>query len=167
MRATRKCLILIFGILLAACDGNTSRTIDVTADQEESMCHLLFATASTGPVPKQASAEMGDAPSVSAQGIKMPVELREFEDGMGGFVKLSLDPADAQPVFLLLDEAIPFEVVHEDGSTVDFVEAAEESALCEDAGGRYSWFVEDGTNYLKFGPTDDADSLNFVLSTVD
>jgi hypothetical protein len=151
---------------LAACDDGSAREIDVSAEQEASMCDVLAGSASTGPVPKQASADEAQAPNLSAQGIKQQVELTEFEGAYGGYLKLTIDPAAETPVFLLLDEAVPLEIVRADGSSAPFFEGAEESALCDEAGGRYSWFVSKSVNYLLFGPTD-VTSLDLVLETVD
>ncbi len=156
----------LVGLLFAACDAGSSREIDVTPAQEQAMCDILSSDPSTGPVPKQAAAAIAGAPGLSAAATKMPVELTDFQGGKGGYVRLTLDPANETPVFLMFDESVPFAVVREDGSTVSFFEEAEESELCDAARGRYSWFVEKSVNYLVFGPTE-ATSLDLVLETVD
>jgi hypothetical protein len=168
MNGTKRLMIALgmLGIPLAACDEATPREIDVTPAQEQAMCDVLASNPSTGPVPKQAAEQIADAPNLSAAGTKQPVELTDFQGAQGGYLELTIDPANEAPVFLLLDATVPFAVVREDGSTVSFFEEAQESELCDEAGGRYSWFVEKSTNYLVFGPTDQT-SLNLVLETVD
>jgi hypothetical protein len=140
--------------------------IQVSADQEQAMCDMLIATVGTGPVPITAGADMESAPGIDAQPGKKPVTLTDFEGQNGGYLRLSIDPANNTPVFIMFDDPMPFEVVREDGEVVDFDDAAEGSDLCDAAAGRYTWWVSVSENYLLFGPTE---QLNFdlVLEVVD
>jgi hypothetical protein len=176
MKTAKFPVILMFLCALAAasagCDGDARDGGDAGADigvgaaQEQAMCDVLSATVGTGPIPVQASADLAGAPGMSAQPGKKPVTLTAFEGQNGGYVRLTLEPALATPVLLMLDEAIPFAAVREDGAAVDLHDAADGSELCPIAGGRYTWFVSGSTNYLRFGPTEHV-SFNVVLEPVD
>jgi hypothetical protein len=169
--AIRTISSLVLATGLSACDldsrgDNTAADFDVSAEQEQSMCDILTATVGTGPVPALAGADMESASAISAQPGKKPITLTDFEGQHGGYVRLSIDPASYTPVFLMFDDAMPFEVVREDGEAVDFHDAADSSDLCPAAGGRYTWAVSESTNYLVFGPTDNV-NFDLVLETID
>lgn len=156
---------------LAACGedtrGNDGATdIEVSAEQEQSMCDILTEPVGTGPIPALAGADMESASAINAQPGRKPITLTDFDGQHGGYVRLSIDPTSYTPVFLMFDEAMPFEVVREDGEVVEFHEAADSSDLCPAAGGRYAWSVHESPNYLVFGPTDNVD-FYLVLETVD
>jgi hypothetical protein len=162
---------LALALAPAACGGDdggadAAADIDVSADQEQAMCDILSAAVGTGPIPALAGADAQSAAAISAQPGKKPVTLTDFEGLHGGYLRLTVDPALGKAVLLMLDEAMPFEVVLEDGETVDLHDAADGSDLCTAAAGRYTWFVSGGTNYLVFGPTEHVD-FNLVIETVD
>ena len=165
-------LPLVLAMGLAACGADERggagepADIEVTADQEQAMCDVLTTTVGTGPIPVTTSADMESAPGIDAQPGKKPVTLTDFEGQNGGYLRLSIDPANNTPVFIMFDDPMPFEVVREDGEVVDFDDAAEGSDLCAAAGGRYTWFVSSSTNYLAFGPTENV-NFDLMLETVD
>jgi hypothetical protein len=147
-------------------DGGPDPTIDVSAEQEEAMCDVLTSEPGTVPASIYAGADMESAPSLDVGPGKKLIHLIAFEGENGGYLRLTLDPALEAPVILMFEDAMPLAVVREDGSTVDFFEAAEGSDLCAAAGGRYTWFVSGSTNYLAFGPTENV-NFDLVLETVD
>jgi hypothetical protein len=147
-------------------DGGPDPTIEVSAAQEQAMCDLLAADPGTLPAPLYAGPDMESAPPLDVGPGKKPIHLTDFEGQNGGYLRLTLDPAADAPVILMFEDAMPLEVVREDGSIVDFFEAAEGSDLCAAAGGRYTWFVSGSANYLVFGPTENV-NFDLVLETVD
>jgi hypothetical protein len=146
--------------------GNAAATIEVSAEQEQAMCDLLASDPGTLPAPLYAGADVESAPALDVGPGKKPIHLTDFEGQNGGYLRLTLDPALDASVILMFEDAMPLEVVLGDGSIVEFFEAAEGSDVCAAAGGRYTWFVSGGANYLKFGPTENV-NFDLVLETVD
>jgi hypothetical protein len=140
--------------------GGADPTIEVGAEQEEAMCDLLMGEPGTVPAPLYAGADPASAPALDVEPGKKPIHLTDFEGQNGGYLRLTLDPALGEPVLLMHEDAMPFAVELEDGSAVEPFEAGAGSELCPGAGGRYTWFVSGGANYLVFGPTE---NVNFDL----
>ena len=161
-------LALGLAAALGACAGDEGAppAIDVGAEQEEAMCEILAAGYGTGPVPVDAAAELADAPGISAVPGRRPVVLADLGSDWGGYLRLSVDPANESPVILMFDEPMQFAAVLEDGSPVDLVDATAGSELCPEAAGRYTWYVAGGENYLEFSGADNP-TFNLVLEVVD
>jgi hypothetical protein len=139
--------------------------IQVSAEREQAMCDDLNSNPSTAPIPKTAGAEIGDGGAINAAAGKKVIEFVDFEGQKGGFIRLAIDPANQSAVFLMLDDAVGFAAVHDDGSEVDYLESGDSSELCPEAQGRYLWIVEESENHLRFGPTS-ASSVALVIETL-
>ena len=146
--------------------GGEDPTIDVSAEQEQAMCDILTSDVGTGLATIYAGADAESAPPLDAGPGRKPIHLAELEGQNGGYLRLTVDPANDSPVILMFDDPIPVEVVLEDGAAVEFFEEASGSDLCDAAGGRYTWFVSGSANYLVFGPTDEV-NFNLVLEIVE
>ncbi|MFO8072843.1 MAG: hypothetical protein R6V85_13300 [Polyangia bacterium] len=156
-------------IASAACDtedrssGLDEGEIVVGAEQEEAMCENLSTEPSTGQVPKTAGTALGEGGAIDASSGRKTVELVEYEEQNGGYLRLSINPDDNTPVFMMLDADVPFAAVREDGTEVDEIDAGE--PVCTEAAVRSLWIVSEFENHLRFGPTD-LSSLHIVLETV-
>ena len=166
-------LVMIVAAALSLGCGDSGRDgdddeyqIEVSAEQESEMCDDLVTASSTSPVPKTAGAEIGAGGAIDAQPGRKEILLTDFEGELGGYIRLSINPDNETPVFLLFDTDLPFAAVDSGGAEVDYVEHSDGSSLCEDAAGRYLWVVTGSENHLRFGPTDE-ESLFLVLETVD
>jgi hypothetical protein len=158
-------------VAAAACGGDDDDSgleqtpIQVSEERELAMCDDLNSNPSTSQVPKTAGGAIGEGGAVNGAPGKKEIEFVDFEGQNGGFIRLAIDPAKQQPVFLMLDADVGFAAVHEDGSEVDYLEAGASSDLCPEAEGRYLWVVKDSENHLRFGPTA-AGSVAIVIETL-
>jgi len=164
-------LVLGAFLALAACgsgggEEESALQIDVSQEQEEQLCEILSSDVTTTPLAVDATPSIADADGIAATAGKKPVVLAEIDGGYGGYLKITLDPANQSPVILMFDEPMSFEPVLEDGSKVELVDAADGSELCDAAEGRYTWYVSGGTNYLSFSGAESA-AFNLVFETVD
>ena len=137
---------------------------EIGAEQEQAMCDRLFASSSTGALPKTAGAMIGEGGAVDATAGRKTVNLVDFEGQKGGYVRLSVSPDNESPVFLMQIQDVPFAAVHEDGTEVDYYDAGD--PVCTDAEGRYLWIVRGSENHLRFGPTS-ATSIDIVIEVVE
>lgn len=163
-------LVTAVALALAGCGlgdrdtGLEEEPPEIGAEQEQAMCDALFSSSSTGALPKTAGASIGEGGALDAAAGRKTINLVDFEGQKGGFVRLSINPENLTPVFLMHAQDVPFAAVHEDGTEVDYYDAGD--AVCADAKGRYLWIVQDSENHLRFGPTP-ADSVDIVIEVVE
>jgi hypothetical protein len=165
--------VTLTGPVLAAClaacsidgrgDDDTGDPIAVSAEQEQGMCPAL---GSSTYKPRSAGSTKDACDAIDAQAGCKQITLADFEGKKGGYLELALDPSAQTPVFLLADAPVPLRVERADGTHAAFLESGDSSDLCPAAGGRYLWVVEESTNYLVFGPTDET-TVNIALETVE
>jgi hypothetical protein len=145
-------------------DGLEEVPPEIGAEQEAAMCERLYSSSSTGALPKTAGAAIGEGGAVDAAAGRKTINLVDFEGQQGGYVRLSINPENETPVFLMHAQDVPFAAVHEDGTEVDYEDAKE--PVCTDAEGRYLWVVKGAENHLRFGPTS-ASSVDLVVEVVE
>ncbi|MDD5306690.1 MAG: hypothetical protein PHU25_05150 [Deltaproteobacteria bacterium] len=161
--------LLLIALAAANCslggrgDDDTAGEVSVSADQEERMCPAL---GSSTYKPRSAGPSKDSCDAIDAQAGCKQIALADFEGKKGGYLELAMEPSAETPVFLLIDAPVPFRVERADGTQADFLESGKSSELCQAAGGRYLWIVDQATNYLVFGPTDE-EIVNITLETVD
>ncbi|MBW2531908.1 MAG: hypothetical protein JRI55_10520 [Deltaproteobacteria bacterium] len=144
-------------------DPDSGEPIEVSEAQELDMCDNFGASTYK---PVSAGADIDSCGAVDAQPGLKRIALAEINGGRGGLLRLSLQPENESPAFLMLDTELPFRVVREDDSEVHFLEEGLSSDLCDEARGRYLWIVDGSTNYLEFGPTA-VESVDLVLEVVE
>jgi hypothetical protein len=133
---------------------------EIGAEQEQAMCDALFSSASTGALPKTAGDAIGAGGAVDAAAGRKTINLVDYQGQKGGFIRLSINPENETPVFLMHLQDVPFAAVREDGTEVDYCDAGD--AVCADVAGRFLWIVQGSENHLRFGPTS-ATSVDIVI----
>jgi hypothetical protein len=158
-------LLAVLTLSLAACGGDDDGGDEEDMGGEESIdvegCEHLI----EGPeVAVTATAETDGAPAVGDDHMRYDVTLVEVDGGNGGSVAFDADEASDFIFFLSAD--VDMTITDSEGAEVAIEESASSSPECEEIRGRHVAELEVGTNYLTFGPTDEAE-LSVVIEHAD